>query len=267
MPNTSEKWPCAAAMSVEGLVWLCGLLPRLAALWLFLWPPTPFVRLFPNRLVLSAIGEATLIFLLYAPAHIGRTLWYAALSVLPIGDWPPLRRFFQGWKHLPAAIRWQGRLWLRKALCLSLAALPPLLVLQLGNSAVEQQGHALALLWLLCAGGLGLVTGGGGVLWLCRYAAAPLLIGEGVPGDEALRRSARLIRGHRREYINFLGDWLPALFSCLLVVPVFWQLPRFHRAKAAFLLRLCHPAAKTVCFPSPAPANRRRQQRPLPQKP
>lgn len=267
MPNTSEKWPCAAAMAVEGLAFLCGLLPRLAALWLFLWPPAPLDRLFPSRLMLSAVGELTLSALLRAPARIGRTSWYAALSLLPADDWPPLRRFFHGWRHLSAAIGWQGRLWLRKAICLLLAALPPLLVLQLGNSAVERQGHALALIWLFVAAGLGLVTGGGSALWLCRYAAAPLLIDEGVPGGEALRRSARLMRGHKRDYINFLGDWLPILFACLLVAPVFRQLPRFRRAQAALLLRFCHPTAKTACFPPPAPEKCRRQRSPLPQQP
>lgn len=232
MEQKCHGWVCTAAMAAEGCVCLAGMLPRLAALWLWQLAAGQTGMLL-SAAQLSAIGAFLLAGLLNGPLRLGRFGWYAALTACRPGSWPGIAAFAAGSRRLMAAVGWRFGLWWRRTVALAVAALPPLCLLQAGG----KQPADGAFFWLCGALLLALLTGGAALLWLCRYAAAPVFLLEGCSGGEALRRSARLMRGHLREYLNFLGDRAAALLPCLLLVPLVWLLPRFRCAHTALLLR------------------------------
>jgi hypothetical protein len=73
-------------------------------------------------------------------------------------------------------------------------------------------------------------------VWQCRYALAPLYLLRGYPAAAAMALSPRAMRGHLREYVNFLGGELPRLCLCVLLVPAIWIIPAFRRRRIALLL-------------------------------
>ena len=87
--------------------------------------------------------------------------------------------------------------------------------------------------------GAAVLLGGllGTAVWLCRYAAAPLLLLEGFPAGAALQLSVRIMRGHRAALIDRFGSRLPAMLGCLLLLPVPWLLPRLRIGRTALLVR------------------------------
>lgn len=227
-------WRCAAAWAAEGGVGLAAGLSRLAALWLWGVSARGMMGDVSPRWA-AAAGSLVLTGWLYSAMRLGRFSWYAALADAPAGGWPGATAFFAGGRRLIAAIGWRLGLWVRRLLAVLVAALPPLLLLQMGLRVCPEDG--LRIWWLGGAGLVCLLAGGLAALWLCRYAAAPVFLLEGCGGHEALRRSARLMRRHWRAYLNFLGEWAGALLPCLLVVPIVWLLPRFRLGRAALLLR------------------------------
>lgn len=239
-------WCCAAAWATEGCVCLAALLPRLTALWLLNGALSDFVPV-SSPAQIAAIGGLLLIGWLNGAMRLGRFAWYAALTACRSGEWPNAAVFMQGWRRVGAAIVWRIGLWLRRY-CIALsAAFPPLLLLQLGQRLTPDEQTAIW--WLGGAALLALLTGGLALLWLCRYTAAPVFLLEGCSGGEALRRSARLMRTRRKEYLNFLGDWAGQLLPCLLLLPVVWLLPQFRYARTALLLRWRQEDAENSCNP------------------
>lgn len=239
-------WCCTAAWAAEGCTWLAALLPRLATLWLWNGVLCGFVPLFSPTPVAVA-GGLLLTGWLSGAMRLGRFAWYAALTDCRPGEWPGATAFVNGWRRIGAAIGWRLGLWLRRYCAVLAAALPPLLLLQCGQRLAPDEQTAVW--WLGGAALLALLTGGLALLWLCRYAAAPVFLLEGSGGNEALRRSARLMRTHWKAYLNFLGDWVGELLPCLLLVPAVWLLPRFRRARTALLLRWRRESAEKPCNP------------------
>ena len=239
-------WRCTAAWAAEGCVWLAALLPRLAALWLQAITADMVLPLSPAAA--AAVGSLLLTGWLSGAMRLGRFAWYAALSGCRPGEWPGAAAFMTGWRRVGAAIGWRLGLWLRRYCAALAAALPPLLLLQLGLRLSPDA--RLQVWWLGGTGLLTLLTGGLALLWLCRYAAAPVFLLEGSGGGEALRRSARLMRTHWKAYLDFLGDWAGALLPCLLLFPAIWLLPRFRCARTALLLRWRQESAEKPCNPS-----------------
>lgn len=246
-------WRCSAAWAVEGCVWLTAGLSRLAALWL--WGESvrgSAAGLLPQWA--ASVGSLLLTGWLCAAVRLGRFSWYAALTDASAGSWPGPGAFFAGGRRLTAAVGWRLGLWIRRLSAALAAALPPLLLLQIGLRVSPEE--RLRIWWLGGAGLTALLTGGAAALWLCRYAAAPVFLLEGCGGHEALRRSARLMRRRWRMYLDFLGGWAGALLPCLLVVPVIWLLPRFRCARTALLLRWRQEAQTGVAIAGPIRYNR-----------
>lgn len=232
-------WQQAAAAGVEGLFLLTWLLARLAECGARLWLAGRPQTVLPEPFGSGALAAVCTLLqgLLLAPLRLGRLHWYRRLCTAP-EPLPSLRPLAVGWRQWKAALGWRWRLWWRRMAALMTAALPAMLLWSFGAADA-----AAAPLWLP-AGALALAGGAAAAaLWLCRYASAPLLVLEGYPAGAALQLSVRIMRGHRGAYVNFYGSHAAALLSCLLLVPAFWVLPRFHRDKTALLLQWRQTAA------------------------
>lgn len=212
-------WQRAQALAAEGLCLLWWLVPgALQLLWLWLELPLP------HRLLLP-LGAAALQGLLLSPCRLTRLAGYCRLAGCPCA--PPTPRLW------PRAVTWRWGLWWRRSALLLAAVAPATALWHYGAAAANP------ILWLplgAAAGLLGLM--GAGVV-LCRYAAAPLLILQGYPAGAALGLSPRVMRGHIRAYLNFLGRRSWRLAACLAVVPIPWVLPAFGTARAALLAEWC----------------------------
>ena len=232
-------WQRAVAVTVEGFCLLAVLLPRLAEVWLAahlpeILPLLPRISGFPEiaALVPLLVG-ALLQWLLISPLRLGRMNFYRALaSARTREEIPSLRPLGSGYAWLFAALGWRWQFWWRRRAVDAVACLPAATVWGLG--AVVSDGET-ALLWLGAGAALLILGLGGGALYSCRYAAAPLLLLEGYPAGVALRLSAVVMRHRRAAYLNFFGDRLPSLLSCLAVVPALWAVPRLRTEYAAML--------------------------------
>ena len=233
-------WQRAVAVTVEGFCLLAALLPRLAEAWLTARLPEIFLLLpslgtrFPEAAVAVALlGGALLQWLLLSPLRLGRINFYRTLtSARTREEIPSLRPLADGYVRLFVALGWRWQLWWRRRVVDVVACLPAAAVWGLG--AVAADGET-ALLWLGAGAALLILGLGGGALYSCRYAAAPLLILEGYPAGVALRLSAVVMRRRRTVYLNFFGDRLPALLSCLALVPALWVVPRLSTEYVAML--------------------------------
>ncbi len=174
--------------------------------------------------------------ILSAPARLGRIGWYRLLIKEPSAAGQP-RAFFAGWRHWAAAIGWQWQRWWRLTAAFLIACIPAAAVWGLGDRLGRRSGDTVLPFLCLLVGGLLFVLATGGVaVWSLRYALAPLFVWDGCPASAAMQLSARQMRHHRCAYIEFCGSWLWRLSLCLLLIPVPWVLPDFHREQTAFLL-------------------------------
>lgn len=227
-------WQHAAALATEGACLLPLLLSALGSLVAATRPP----YLFP---AIPAAVQPTLltiaVSLLYGAVHAPLCLWRTAYYVRLCGAGdalPSLRPTKRG----IAALSWRWHLWWRRAVGGAIACAPSALMFRYGSIVSQTAGTAAIqpALWLV-AGAISLVVGIVlTAIWQCRYALAPLFLLRGIPASAAMALSARAMRRHLGEYINFLGNELPHLIPCILLIPAAWRVPAFRRRRAALLL-------------------------------
>lgn len=189
----------------DGLCLLWRLVPALAQLlWLRLGLPLP------HALLLS-LGGGLLQGLLLSPWRLARVAVHRGMPT----------PFAAGWRLWRQAVAWRWALWWRRCLVMTAAWLPAAVILA--------RGQAAPVLWLPLWAVTFLLGTLGGSLFLCRYAAAPVLILQGYPVGAAVGLSPRLMRGHRRDYVDVLARrW--------------WMGPRFHRQRVAVMTRAIQAA-------------------------
>ncbi len=232
-------WQRAAALATEGACLLPILLAALGGLAGLTRPPylLPVIPAALQPTLLTA-AAALLYGAVRAPLCLWRTAYYVRLC--DAGEALPSLR--PTWRGL-AALGWRWRLWGRRATALAIASAPSALMLGRG-ATVSQDTDTAAIqpvLWL-AAGAASLLVGlTATTIWQCRFCLAPLFLLRGEPAAAALALSARTMRGHLGEYINFLGDELLRLIPCLLLIPAVWIVPAFRRRRAALLLSLMPP--------------------------
>ncbi len=215
------RWERAGAVAAEGLCLLWRLLPAAAQLiWLQQRLPLPHAMWLP-------LGAAALQGLLLSPWRLSRQAVYCRIAV---GEAFSLAPLAAGWRLWGRAVAWRWHLWWRRAAALWTALTPACLLWYVGASA------AVPVLWLFLGSALLLLSLTAAGIFLCRYAAAAVLILQGWPAGAAVGFSARVMQGHIREYINFLGNHLLRLAACAFVIPAPWLLPRFRSERAALLL-------------------------------
>ena len=225
--HTLIRWQRAAALATESACLLIFLLTAATELWLQTLPITDPVPPYLTLVALALLSGAVL-----APLRLWRMAYYIRLS-RNTSALPSLRPC----GRITTAILWRWQLWWRRAAATAMACLPSALLWGYGSfSAQHSVSRVTPLLWLL-AGGLALL---GGVIaatvWQCRYVLAPLFILQGYSASAAMALSAHAMHRRVGAYINFLGGELPALFSCLLLVPAVWVVPSFGRRRTALLL-------------------------------
>lgn len=232
-------WQRAAALATEGVCLLPILLAVGGGLFNLYRPPylLPVVPAAWQPLVLTT-AAALLYGALRAPVRLWRTAYYVRLCYA--GDaLPSLRPTGRGF----AALGWRWLLWGRRAAALAIACAPSALMLSRG-AAVSQETDTAAIqpvLWL-AAGAIALLGGlTVAALWQCRYTLAPFFLLRGAPAAASMALSARAMRGHLGEYVNFLGAELPQLIPCLLLIPAVWIVPAFRRRRTALLLSFMPP--------------------------
>ncbi len=226
-------WQRAAACAAEGLCLLARLVPWLLAFSAHLLPdavpvlPAPLSALRP---VLPVIAAAAVQGILLPPLRLARLSFYRTLALRPQAL-PLTAALADGFRLYAAAVGWRWRLWWRRTALLSASVFAAALIWSIaartGRSALGLPIGAAVLL-----GGLL-----GTAVWLCRYAAAPLLLLEGFPSGAALQLSVRVMRGHRAALIDRFGSRLPAMLGCLLLLPTPWLLPRLRVGRTALLIR------------------------------
>lgn len=240
-------WQRAAACAAEGLCLLARLVPWLLAFSAHLLPdavpvlPAPFSALRP---ALPVIAAAVLQGLLLPPLRLARLSFYRALVRRPQAL-PLTAALAEGFRHYGAAVGWRWRLWCRRTALLCAAVFAAALIW----STAARTGWSVLGLPI----GAAVLLGGllGTAVWLCRYAAAPLLLLEGFPAGAALQLSVRIMRGHRAALIDRFGSRLPAMLGCLLLLPVPWLLPRLRIGRTALLVRWRQQTALPGSVPVP----------------
>lgn len=232
-------WQRAAALATEGACLLPILLAVGGGLFALYRPPylLPVVPATWQPLLLTVVAA-----LLYGAVHAPLCLWRTAYYVRLCGAGealPSLRPTGRGF----AALGWRWQLWCRRAAAGVIACAPSALMLTYG-SVVSRTADTAAMqpaLWLT-AGLVALLVGVTvAAIWQCRFCLAPLFLLRGVPAAAAMALSARAMRGHLGEYVDFLGSELPRLTLCLLLIPAAWRVPAFRRRRAAMLLSLMPP--------------------------
>lgn len=227
-----SHWQRAAALAAEGA---CLLPPLLAALW-NLWRlplPPSLSPVFPAAWLpaLSLVAQALVYGLVLSPLRLWRVAVYRRLC----GEARPFSL-----RLAAAAVGWRWHLWWRRTGCLAIAVLPAAL-LWIGGDLAAQSDTLTPLLWLI-GGGAALV---GGVIavavWQCRFALAPLYLLDGLSAEQAAAESARRMRAHTVDYINFLGGEAPRLLACVFLVPAIWLLPDFRLRRTELLLSWMQP--------------------------
>ena len=225
-------WQRAAALATEGACLLPYLLAALGS-FIKLNRPPQYLSAVPAlwQPILLTAAAALLHGALRAPLRLWRAAYYVRLCT-DESSLPSLRLPRQALY----AIGWQWRLWGHRIIALTLACAPAALLLARGSLASTQNASMQPVLWLT-AGGVVLLGGIVAVaVWQCRYALAPLYLLRGYPAAAAMALSPRAMRGHLREYVNFLGGELPRLCLCVLLVPAIWIIPAFRRRRIALLL-------------------------------
>ncbi len=216
-------WHRAQAMTAEGLCLLWWLVPgALQLMWLWQGLPLPHSLLLP-------LGAAAVQGLLLSPWRLSRLAYYCRMGEQPFS----LAPLATGWRHWGAAVAWRWHLWWRRS-AVGLAAVAPAFLLWHYGAQVDTP-----ILWLPLGAAALLLTLPAAGAFLCRYAAAPVLILKGYPAGAAISLSTRVMRGHIREYINFYGAHLWRLGLSLTLFPAPWVLPRFGITRAALLLAWC----------------------------
>lgn len=232
-------WQRAAALAAEGACLLPYILSVVSGLFGLTRPPRilPFVPLAWQPILMTAV---TTIFygIARAPLKLWRIDYYVRLcaadtalpSLRPIGRWVP-------------AILWRWQLWRRRTLTLAITCAPSALVIGYGSviSRDAQKSAIQPILWL-SIGVLALILGVlAAAVLQSRYTLAPLFLLRDCPAGATMALSARAMRGHIGEYINFLGGELPRLCLCLLIIPIVWIVPAFQRRRIALLLSWMPP--------------------------
>jgi hypothetical protein len=225
--HTLIRWQRAAALATESACLLTILLTAAGELWLQTLPTADAVPPYLTLIALALLSGAML-----APLRLWRAAYYVRLSC-NASALPSLRPC----GRIPTALLWRWQLWWRRAAAAVVACLPCALLWGYGSySAHHSTSQVTPLLWLL-SGGLALL---GGIIaaavWQCRYVLTPLFILRGYSAGAAMALSAHAMRRHIGAYINFLGGELPALLSCLLLIPAVRVIPTFALRRTALLL-------------------------------
>ena len=232
-------WQRAAALATEGACLLPYLLILVGGLSTLTRPPL-LLPAIPHiwQSAAFAIAIAAVYGAVRAPLRLWRTAYYVRLcaadnalpSLRPVGRWG-------------GAVLWRWQLFQHRAAALLLACAPSALMFGYG-SVVSRDPQSAALqpvLWLT-AGAVSLLIGVSvAAIHQCRYRLAPLFLLRDCPAGAAMALSARAMRGHRGEYINFLGGELPRLCACLLLIPAVWLVPAFRRRQTALFLSWMPP--------------------------
>lgn len=230
-------WQRAAALATEGACLLPYLLAALGGLYMVYLPPylLPVIPVAWQPFLLTAVG-ALLYGAMHAPLCLWRTAYYvrlcAAEETLP--SLRPTRRGF-------GALGWRWLLWWRRGAALAIACAPSALLFGRGSLASQQNAAIQPVLWL-AAGTIALLGGlTVAAIRQCRFCLAPLFLLRGYPATAAMALSARAMRGHIGDYINFLGGEFPRLCLCLMLIPAVWIVPAFRRRRTALLLTWMPP--------------------------
>lgn len=223
----------AAALTAECACWLPPLLAALWNLWRLPQPPSLSSVLPADWLPYASLVVQVLVYgLVSSPLRLWRTAVYRRLC----GDPRALSL-----RLVARAVSWRWQLWWRRMGCLAIATLPAALLWGYG-SLTPQDNTPMPLLRLIgggaaLAGGLVIVS-----VWQCRYALAPLYLLDGLPAEAAMAASARHMRAHAADYINFLGGEAPRLVACIFLIPAIWLLPNFRLRRTALLLDWMQPS-------------------------
>lgn len=231
MPISLTAHRRAQATIAEG----CCLLGRLtiytAELWCLQLIAQDYMQ--PIRHILLLTGVVIADLLLLSPLYLSRDAWYDAAIASPASTLAPL---VKGWRFYWRAVSWRFHLWRRRTTALLLAALPAAALLSYGEHLRRLQLPASTTsLWLPLGMAVLLLGVGGALWWLCRYAAAPLLILDGYPTLAAMQLSAVAMRRRKRDYINLLGEHLWRVIASIAVIPAPWVLPTYRMRRIATL--------------------------------
>ncbi len=238
MPHTKSLtgWQTVAALATEGACLLPYLLALLGGVIFLYRPPYRFFFMPASvQSLLIAIATALLYGAIKAPLRFWRTAFYVRLC--DAGDTLPSLR---PTGHGVAAIAWRWHLWVRRTIFGTVTCLPGTLLIGYGTAA-RTDNTILPAVCLTVGAVVSVIGVVVAAIWQCRYALAPLFVLRGEPSAAAMALSARAMRGHITEYINFLGGELVALLPCLLLFPIVRRVPIFRQRRTAFLLHLLPP--------------------------
>lgn len=220
----------AQAMIAEGCCLLGRLTVATTEAWCLQLIATAQLQPVSHLLLLTAMVTADL--LLLSPLYLARDSWYDTAAAHTAS----LAALLRGWRFYCRAVSWRFYLWRRRTVALTLAALPAAALLGYGEHLRRIGASAVSVsLWLpfgVAALILGLLAAG---WWLCRYAAAPLLILDGYPAVAAMQLSALVMRRRKREYINLLGAHIWRAVLSVTVVAAPWLLPSYRLTRIAWL--------------------------------
>lgn len=221
----------AQAMIAEGICLLGKLAIYTAELWCLRLIAAAYLQPIRHILLLTAVVIADL--LLLSPLYLSRLAWYDAFTSTHTPSLTPLTR---GWRFYCRAVSWRFQLWRRRSTVLLLAALPAAALLSYGEHLRRMAAPAATVVLWLPLGAAALLLGvAGAAWWLCRYAAAPLLILDGYPAIAAMQLSAIAMRGRKRAYINLLGEHLWRVLLSVTLLPAPWLLPPYRMHRIAML--------------------------------
>lgn len=220
----------AQAMIAEGSCLLGRLAIYTAELWCLQLIAQDRLQPIRHILLLTAVVIADL--LLLSPLHLSRDAWYDAAAART----PTLATLAKGWRFYCRAVSWRFQLWRRRTTVLLIAVLPAAALLSYGEHLRRMAAPAATVVLWLPLGIAALLLGTGAALWwLCRYAAAPLLILDGYPAIAAMQLSAIAMRRRKRDYINLLGEHLWRALVSLAIIPAPWTLPPYRMHRIAML--------------------------------
>ena len=232
-------WQRAAALATEGACLLPYIFSVLSGMIGLTRPPRliPIIPIAWQPLLMTAV-TTVLYGIVRAPLRLWRTAYYVRLcaddgtlpSLRPVGRWA-------------SAILWRWQLGRRRTLTLAITCAPSALAIGYGSviSRDAQKSAVQPILWL-AAGGVALILGVlAAAILQSRYALASLFLLRDCPAGATMALSARAMRGHIGDYINFIGAELPRLCLCLLIVPIVWVIPAFQRRRFALLLSWMPP--------------------------
>ena len=230
MTTTLKAHHRAQAMIAEGSCLLGRLAIYTAELWCLQLIAQDRLRPIRHILLLTAVVAADLLVL--SPLRLSRDAWYDAAA----SRTPTLAPLALGWRFYCRAVSWRFQLWRRRTTALLIAVLPAAALLSYGDHLRRMAAPAATVVLWLPLGIAALLLGVGAALWwLCRYAAAPLLILDGYPAIAAMQLSAIAMRRRKRDYINLLGEHLWRALVSLTIIPAPWILPPYRMHRVAML--------------------------------